>query len=139
MNEIPDWSHETVLAAEHVSASEARDFVCGHLVEHDLLYLVEDIRLVASELATNAMLHARTPFTVTLSEMAGVVLLVVRDGSTSVPVKAVPQVMGMDGRGLVLVERLSHGWGANTDAEGSKSVWASFVTRTRSEPSPVSP
>lgn len=35
---IPDWSHEAVLVAEPVSASRARDFVCLHLVEHNLLH-----------------------------------------------------------------------------------------------------
>jgi anti-sigma regulatory factor (Ser/Thr protein kinase) len=134
MNQIRGWSYETVLAAEPVSASRARDFICEHLVAHDLLYLVEDIRLVASELATNAMVHARTPFVVTLSETNGVVLLAIRDGSTSVPVPTTPQVMDMGGRGLVLVELLSHEWGASTDGSGSKSVWASFATRTRPSP-----
>jgi anti-sigma regulatory factor (Ser/Thr protein kinase) len=129
MNRTPDWSYETVLAAEPVSASRTRDFVCQHLLAHDLLYLVEDIRLVASELATNAMVHANTPFVVSLSERNGVVLLAIRDGSTSVPVNTTPQVMDMGGRGLVLVELLSHDWGASTDTSGSKSVWASFATR----------
>lgn len=139
MDRVPDWSHEAVLVAEPVSASKARDFVCLHLVEHDLLYLVEDIRLVASELATNAMAHARTPFTVTLSASAGTVLLAVRDHSTAIPVKALPRAMDMRGRGLVLVEQLSREWGASTDGDGSKSVWASFATRTRPWPPPVSP
>ena len=139
MDRVPDWSHEAVLVAEPVSASRARDFVCLHLVEHHLLYLVEDIRLVASELATNAMVHAGTPFTVTLSASDGAVLLAVRDGSTSVPVKAVPQAMDTRGRGLLLVELLSREWGASTDGGGSKSVWASFATRTRPGPAPVSP
>jgi anti-sigma regulatory factor (Ser/Thr protein kinase) len=137
MSRVPDWSHDAVLVAEPVSASKARDFVCLHLVEHNLLYLVEDIRLVASELATNAMVHAGTPFTVTLSKTEEIVLLVVQDGSTSVPVRAMPQVMDVHGRGLVLVELLSHEWGASTDAEGFKSVWVSFATRTRSGPASV--
>jgi anti-sigma regulatory factor (Ser/Thr protein kinase) len=139
MDRNPDWSQEAVLVAEPVSASRARDFVVLHLVEHDLLYLVEDIRLVASELATNAMEHARTPFTVTLSERDGAVLLTVRDDSSSVPVKAVPQVTDIRGRGLLLVEMLSREWGASIDGDGSKSVWASFATRTRPGPAPVSP
>lgn len=134
MDRIPDWSHEAVLVAEPVSASSVRDFIRLHLVEHDLRYLVEDIRLVASELATNAMVHARTPFTVTLSASGGTVLLAVRDDSTSVPVKAVPQAMDMSGRGLLLVEQLSREWGTNTDGDGSKSVWASFATRTGPAP-----
>jgi anti-sigma regulatory factor (Ser/Thr protein kinase) len=130
MSQIPGWSHETVLAAEPVSASKARDFISQHLVAHDLPYLVEDIRLVTSELATNAMVHARTPFVVTLSEVNGVVLLAIRDGSTSVPVRTTPRVTDMGGRGLMLVELLSREWGASTDGSGSKSVWASFATRT---------
>lgn len=137
MGRIPDWSHQTVLVAEPVSASRARDFVCLHLVEHNLRYLAEDIRLVVSELATNAMVHARTPFTVTLSAGDGTVLLAVRDGSTTVPAKAAPQVTDMHGRGLLLVEQLSREWGAGTAGDGSKSVWASFATRTGPEPAPV--
>lgn len=64
--------------------------------------------------------------------MNGVVLLAIRDGSTSVPVPTTPQVMDMGGRGLVLVEMLSHEWGASTD--GSESVWASFAIRARPAP-----
>ena len=134
MNQIPGWSHETVFAAEPVSASKARDFICQHLVAHDLLYLVEDIRLVASELATNAMLHARTPFIVTLSEMDGVVRLAVRDGSASVPVTHPAAGDGRGGRGMMLVELLSHECGVSDDGSGSKSVWASFATRNRTGP-----
>jgi len=124
---------------EPVSALRARDFVCLHLVEHNLLYLIEDIRLVVSELATNAMVHARTPFTVILSASDGTVLLTIRDGSNSVPVGAVPQATDRRGGGFLLVEQLSHAWGANTDGAGSKSVWASFNMRTRPGPSAVSP
>jgi anti-sigma regulatory factor (Ser/Thr protein kinase) len=138
MDQIPDWSHETDLMAEPVSASRARGFVCLHLVEHNLPYLVEDIRLVASELATNAMAHARTPFTVTLSASEGTVLLIVRDGSASVPVRALPRAMDMGGRGLLLVELLSRDWGSSTDVDGSKSVWASFSIGTGPGLRPVS-
>src|SRR5689334_872330 len=137
MNEISGWAYETFLSAEPVSASKARDFICQHLVAHDLLYLVEDVRLVASELATNAMLHAGTPFVLTLSETNGVVLLTVRDSSTTVPVRAMTPVMDKGGPGLVLVKLLSREWGVSTGASGSKSVWASFATRTRSGAPPV--
>ena len=74
----------------------------------------------------------------TLAVSDGTVLLAVLDGSTSVPVRAVPQVMDMRGRGLLLVELLSREWGASTDGDGSKSVWASFTTRTRPGPAFVS-
>jgi anti-sigma regulatory factor (Ser/Thr protein kinase) len=138
MNQIRGWSYETVLAPEPVSASRARDFVCEHLVAHGLLYLVEDVRLVASELATNAMVHAHTPFVVTLSETDGGVRLTITDDSPTVPVRTSPQVTDMGGRGLMLVELLSEEWGAGTDSDGSKSVWAAFATRTRPGSAPVS-
>lgn len=124
---VPDWSHRTVLAAEPKSASMARDFVCVHLVAHALSHLVEDIRLVASELATNALAHARTPFTVTLSLVNGSVLLAIKDESAAGPMKAMPDVMDMNGRGLMLVELLSSEWGSTFDDAGCKSVWASFT------------
>lgn len=127
---MADWSHETVLAAEPTSAALARDFVCVHLVAHHLLHLVEDVRLVVSELATNAVAHAQTPFAVTLSSANGSVLLAVQDESTSAPVRSAPDVMDMSGRGLVIVELLSQRWGTSTDGHGSKSVWASFPTGT---------
>lgn len=129
MNQTLGWSHETAFAAVPASASKARDFICQHLAAHQLPYLVEDVRLVASELATNAMVHARTPFVVTLSERDGVVRLTIRDGSTSIPVRSTPQVMDMSGRGLMLVELLSNEWGASADPDGTKTVWASFSTR----------
>jgi anti-sigma regulatory factor (Ser/Thr protein kinase) len=132
MSQIPDWSHDIELAAEPLSASKAREFVCLRLVEHDLLYLVDEVQLVASELATNAIVHANTPFIVSLSAVDQTVLLAIRDGSRSVPVGARPQVIDMGGRGLMVVQLLSHGWGVSSDGRGSKSVWASFAMRTES-------
>lgn len=123
---MANWSHETVLAAEPRSAALARDFVCLHLVAHRLPHLVEDVRLVVSELATNAVSHAQTPFVVTLSSANGSVLLAIQDGSTSAPIRSAPDVMDMSGRGLMIVELLSQEWGTRIDAHGFKSVWASF-------------
>src|SRR6476620_3723124 len=79
------WSHRASFPAEAGSAGRAREFVRDRLVEHDLRYLVDDVRLVASELATNATVHARTAFTIRLERLGGVVFLVVQDGSASPP------------------------------------------------------
>src|SRR4051794_32246851 len=126
MVEMTDWSHETVLAAEPISASLAREFVGTHLLAHDLLHLVEDVSLVVSELATNAVMHAHTDFMLTLSRENGSVLLTLQDASTSLPVLATPDVSDMGGRGLFLVEVLSRAWGTSADRHGLKSVWATF-------------
>jgi anti-sigma regulatory factor (Ser/Thr protein kinase) len=126
MGSTLEWSHKTVLAAEPTSASLARDFVRLHLTEHDLPLLVDDLRLVVSELATNAVAHAQTPFVLTLSGADGSVLLAIQDQSMSVPARAAPDVMDLNGRGLMIVDHLSQEWGTSTDGHGLKSVWATF-------------
>ena len=129
MVSIPDWSHQIVLAPEPMSAGLAREFVCLHLIAHRLEHLVEDVRVVVSELATNAVRHAQTPFVVTLSMAGKEVLLTLQDESLTVPVRSAPDVMDMSGRGLMIVELLSQEWGISTDEHGCKSVWASFPER----------
>ena len=123
------WIHTCTFPAEVGSVPSARDFVTQHLIEHNLSYLGEDVRLVTSELATNATLHARTPFTVSLQELVRGVLLTVQDGSPSTPERVEALVMDTHGRGLLLVDQTSHDWGVTGGPGGSKSVWASFVTQ----------
>jgi anti-sigma regulatory factor (Ser/Thr protein kinase) len=123
------WSHEARFEATPISASYARAFVSGHLVEHRLLYLVDPVRLVASELATNAVVHASTAFRVTLAALGEIVLLTVRDDSSSALVRRAAQAMDEVGRGLEIVNIVSLDWGVNQGAVGSKAVWASFAIR----------
>jgi anti-sigma regulatory factor (Ser/Thr protein kinase) len=125
------WSHETVLAAETISASRARDFVTFHLDEHHLRYLIDDVRLVVSELATNALVHAQTPFTVTLGQDNRVVRLTVQDGSALVPLRAAANTLDIGGRGLSIIDLVSGDWGVARGTKGTKSVWAAFPTHTR--------
>ena len=129
MNQNMPWSHQTRLAADLISASIARDFICLHLGEHDLPHLVDDMRLVVSELATNALRHARTAFTVTLHGNGSSVLLTVQDGSSSLPVQATAGDTETGRRGLSIVDQLSDDWGVTLRHGGAKSVWASFTTR----------
>jgi anti-sigma regulatory factor (Ser/Thr protein kinase) len=123
------WSHETVLPADAASAARARDFVCLHLAAHDLQYLMEDIRLVVSELASNAMERVQTPFTVVLSAIDHTVLLTVQDESPGVPTLVVAEETDIGGRGLFIVQTVSEDWGVAPGQNGVKSVWASFHTR----------
>jgi len=66
MGQMPSWSSTISLAAEPTSASKARDFVCLQLLRHGLRHLEDDLRLVVSELVTNAITHAQTPSNVLL-------------------------------------------------------------------------
>lgn len=122
------WAHETALTGENQSAATARDFVRLHLGEHDLAFLGDDMELVVSELAANAVEHAGTPFTVYLSGDGDSVLLTVHDGSSSSPVQLPPGRTSTGGRGMAIVDRLSDDWGVDHDDEAEKSVWASFLT-----------
>ena len=97
-----------------------------YLTAHGHQDLVEDVSLVVSELATNAVMHAQTPFTLTLSMADGSVWLDVMDGATAAPITASPDVLDMHGRGLLIVEVLTRKWGTDTASGGRKTVWASF-------------
>ena len=122
-----DWCHETSLPADLRSPARARAFVVQHLVEHRRLVLVDPVRLVARELATNAVQHAQCTFTVTLSERDSVVTLSVEDRQpTRVPEIGAPEILAERGHGLRIVDRMSQKWGVSTDPRGAKLVWASF-------------
>ena len=84
--------------------------------------------LVVSELASNAVQHARTAFTVNLSGDVDSVILAVRDDSSSEPFQLSPSGTRTRGRGLALVDRLTHDWGVEHWNSTSKSVWARFLT-----------
>jgi hypothetical protein len=127
------WSHQASFDASPISASQARNFVTQHLVDHRLLYLVDPVRLVASELATNALVNAQTAFSVTLASTDQTVLLTVEDDSPALPTRRTAHAMAPSGRGLEIVGVVSLDWGTNQDGAGSEAVWASFALRAPRE------
>lgn len=108
------------------SAGAARRFVAEQLDAWGVTSAAEDVVLATSELATNALLHARSEFAVTVSSRDRTVRLEVDDGSASDlhhgPVAA-PEAS--TGRGLIIVHALAHRWGSEPLATG-KVVWAEF-------------
>ena len=122
------WVHEITLAPRPESVATARRFVRETLVAHHLSFLVDDVTLVASELTTNAVRHAGTPFTVTITARADAVVLTVRDGSAARPVRTTAGPDDAAGRGVVIVDVVSRDWGVVVDGS-AKSVWAAFDVR----------
>ncbi len=120
------WSQDITLAAQPTSASRSRAFVRHHLAGHGLSHLSDDVELVVSELATNAMVHAATSFKVSLHAFEQTLLLEVEDGSRVGPSLVAAQVLDTNGRGVAIVDLLSRDWGVDTHADGGKSVWAEF-------------
>jgi anti-sigma regulatory factor (Ser/Thr protein kinase) len=80
-----------------------------------------DLVLALSELATNAVRHARTPFEVVV-ETDGYVRLEVEDDSTELPAVRAPSDDSESGRGLVIVDQLCDRWGVHVVHE-KKCVW----------------
>lgn len=123
------WLHEVTLPAQPGSGATSRGFVREHLIAHDLPSLADDVTRVAGELATNAILHATTPFTVTLTAYPDTVVLTVKDGSSVSPLRVDAQADDPSGRGIAIVELVSRDWGVALDASGGKAVWAAFDAR----------
>ena len=95
--------------------------------------LVDDASVVVSELATNAIRHADSPFRVTVVRHRGdsgsLVRLTVEDLSIEQPALNADEHEGLGGRGVHLVAQLATRWGVDGHPAG-KTVWAEFVSRT---------
>jgi len=78
--------------------------------------------MAANELATNAVLHARTEFTVRVLIDAYRVRVEVSDGNTRMPQPCLTPAHATSGRGLAIVDGTGLQWGAERHARG-KTVW----------------
>ncbi|MDQ1680650.1 MAG: hypothetical protein QOI42_1509 [Frankiaceae bacterium] len=104
------------------SVRAAREFVEAHLEEWGAAAHIWPAVTVVSELATNAVLHARTDFTVSVELVGRQLRLTVTDASPSVPSRRHYDVDAATGRGMALLESLTSSWGSDSHASG-KSVW----------------
>lgn len=110
------------LDAEPMSVGRARRFASSTLEEWGVdADTVDTVVLLVSELATNAVLHARTPFTVVIDQIRGV-RVEVHDGDPRPPHARDYGPDAASGRGLHLVEALATTSGTEVSARG-KAVW----------------
>jgi len=84
---------------------------------------LSDLMLVVSELATNAIVHARTPFSVGLRLAGGTARIEVRDDAPHLPNERSLALSTSNGRGLLIVATLANEWGVDWRS-ASKTVWA---------------
>jgi hypothetical protein len=104
----------------------ARHFAVGALRRWGIADLADDVALVVTELAANAVRHARSGFTVILSSRSDTVRISVRDASPLPPA-------GVSGSGSVLPVAPLHGlgavnamatrWGVESLGSVGKTVW----------------
>lgn len=129
------WAAERHFEPVETSPGQARDFVTSQLLRHDLAYLADDVRLVVSELVTNAVIHAATPTHVRLEELSFCVKLTVSDDSVDMPVRRLSSRLTSHdegGRGLWAVDACSADWGTDLAGSEGKCIWALFAVRPTS-------
>jgi anti-sigma regulatory factor (Ser/Thr protein kinase) len=114
---------ELSLPLDPGSAAAARAFVAQTLQARGLARHCDIAVLLASELVTNALRHARTDVRVRVATMRDRVRVEVVDGSGQVPLPrhAIPD-QDESGRGMLLVAGLSDRWGTEPGF-GGKYVW----------------
>ena len=85
---------------------------------------------MVSELATNAVKHARSDFKISVDDSGGEIRVEVSDTGPGQPVLRFPASLERSGRGLRIVEALSGAWGT-VDSPGGKTVWFTLPSKAK--------
>jgi hypothetical protein len=109
--------------ADPAIAGAARAFVSEHLHRLALEHRADDAVLLADELVTNAILHARTGFELRITAVQDRARVEVVDDCPTLPVAGTLTARALSGRGLKLVQSLSTRWGAHPGPPPGKTVW----------------
>ncbi|MGI8750887.1 MAG: ATP-binding protein [Acidimicrobiales bacterium] len=111
--------------AEQVLA--ARHFVASSLARWGLIN--PDVALLVSELATNAVLHARSEFEVCVAAVAERIRVEVSDFNSRLPTMVTVPADAYSGRGLMLLQALAGSWGVESHANEGKTIWFEVPTK----------
>ena len=121
MSDANSEVQSATFAPDVAAVREARFFVVRAVTTWDVGD-AEHAALLTSELATNAVIHAGSAFSVTVQRIDGGVRVDVADSSAQVPRRRSYSYLSGTGRGLGLVEDVAEAWGVDT-RPGGKSVW----------------
>jgi anti-sigma regulatory factor (Ser/Thr protein kinase)/anti-anti-sigma regulatory factor len=128
---VPPWQREDI-AADRNAPGLARAAVANFCARQGIgggAMGGEAAQLVASELVTNAVVHAGTPIQLTLRLLPPLLHIAVRDsGNGQARITGTVDETAESGRGLVLVDALSAAWGSFVPPIG-KIVWAAIRVR----------
>ena len=113
-----------ILPPHPSSPRAARRFLAALLASWRMPEMLEgDAALLLSELATNSVLHARSPFTVIVRYNGTHLTIEVGDGSQAQPRLGLRDVRDAPGgRGLLLIDTIAERWGMMPTTRG-KRVW----------------
>lgn len=114
---------EATFAGAAESVRSARRFVVEAMSRDGVNQEQRDVvELAVSELATNAVRHARTAFTVEVGIDDDLVRVAVRDAGAGGPIPLETSPDAAEGRGLLVVGWLASEWGVDYHRRG-KTVW----------------
>ena len=94
------------------STSHARRIVLEALELGEQERFIEEARVAVSEIVTNALVHAGTQVNVRVRVDGSGVRVEVADGSPHLPLRRAYSAVAGTGRGLHMVHKLVHDWGA---------------------------
>ena len=118
------WADVTrTFAGRREDTRAARGFVLGMLGPWRGEQLAADTALVVTELATNAVVHAGSAFSVSLTPSGGAIRISVGDTLPLGPRGADQELTAAPGHGLGVVAAMATRWGVET-VPGGKAVWA---------------
>lgn len=101
-----------------------RRALCAELAERDVAQqVIDSVELMASELLTNAVLHAGGDLRLVLTVDDDLIRVEVIDQSSVQPMLRHPPPDASSGRGIEIVDALASHWGVRGMAGGGKSVW----------------
>jgi anti-sigma regulatory factor (Ser/Thr protein kinase) len=133
---IAPFERSQVFVPADSAVRAARRFAADTLGTWDEDELIDDATLIVSELATNALQHARSPFQMSLRASGRVISIAVQDVSSVHPRRVDADAEGEGGRGIAVVVQLSSSWGTYATPDG-KVVW-SQLDRSLSDASKAS-
>ncbi len=109
------------------AARRGRDLTTEACLRSQAAELVIPASIVASELVTNAVRHAGTPFELSLIRTLRYLHIGVYDEDARPAVRQHPDPEAASGRGLLIVEQTASSWGCSP-AQHGKVVWAALAT-----------
>ncbi|MEE1782863.1 SpoIIE family protein phosphatase [Streptomyces sp. SP17BM10] len=118
----PDATATIELPAVPTSSAEARVFVEKVLGSWNHGHLTDDVKLLTSEVLTNAIQHGKGPVRLHLRCHPAELVVEVTDHSPHLPHPRLAETDEESGRGLTLVEAIAHRWGTRP-AELGKTTW----------------
>jgi anti-sigma regulatory factor (Ser/Thr protein kinase) len=127
------------LAAQPTAPGVVRGHVRAVAHEWGLAELADTAELLASEIATNAVVASQRLSTradlvsmpvirLWITSDAAALVIHIWDGNEEMPFRREASADSEAGRGLMLVDALAKDWGSYRKAEGGKVVWAMITS-----------